>query len=582
MDNDKTLRDFSIKKSGDSESETLIESVVDKEESPTLLEEEVSSSHISSDSIWYKGQIIDELYRVEDIAKGGMGIIYFVDHLKWGIKLVVKTPLQEFSTGEQKRRFIREAETWVDLGKHPNIATAFYVRELKGIPGIFIEYADGGSLTDWLKEKRDLPELLDMAIQFCEGMIYAHKKGLVHRDIKPDNVLLMKNGTLKITDFGLVKTRKQAGEEITDCPSSITPQEWHTITEAGAMGTPPYMPPEQWSQAEKADARSDIYSFGVMLFEMICNRRPFVKGPDNPQPAFLAYQIMHRLHPPPDPATFRDIPVKLKDLILKCLEKEPEKRYGSFEETKTSLLLIYREVKGHNYERQCPGEAELKAEDLNNRALSYLDLGKKEEARSLLEESIKLDPLSISAGINLLLLLTEEKWDSYENIFFRYKTIREANSGNPLPYYYEAIFELEQGDHRRALSLITEAVKISPHNSMFREFEKVILNIPECKTLGGTGGKITGVDFLSEDIAISCSSDSVLEMWDLEEGNCVKKIFEDETYMKFECFGLAVSPFKNYILSGHSDNTARLWNHQSGGFIMVFNHRGAVRSLIFH
>ncbi len=456
-----------------SEADTLFESKTDNK---------ITEKRNISETLWAKGQIVDNLYRIEHILHGGMGVIYVIEHLKWGIKLVVKSPISGFSEEEYKKRFIREAETWVELGKHPNIATAYYVRDLHGIPGIFIEYADGGSLTEYLKKNtvRALPEILDIAIQFSEGIRYAHKKGLVHRDIKPDNILLMKDGTAKITDFGLVKTKDKIdkGETLKniECPSEISRDEWHTMTHGYAMGTPPYMAPEQWTEADRADKRADIYSFGIMLFEMLCGRRPFIKDHNSAEHPLLAYQMMHRFNTPPDPAEYRqDIPVKLKNLILKCLEKKPENRYKFFEEILDELLMIYSEVTGKDYARKMPGEAQLKSEDLNNRALSYLDLGKKEEAIKLFEEAIKLDPHSIYANINLIILLSEYNLDTYENILLRFKAVREGNTGNPLPFYYEAIYELEYGNTQKSLSLISQALELEKSNAMFWNIRGVAL-----------------------------------------------------------------------------------------------------------
>lgn len=474
----------------DFEDKTLLEKDDDRtllEEKPetedrTLIEDDAPEPVLESKTVWTEGQIIDGLYKVENIVKGGMGIIYFIDHLKWGIKLVVKSPLEELLTGENRRRFIQEAETWVDLGKHPNIATAFYVRELNNIPRIFIEYADGGSLTSRLKEKKleDLSEIIDVAIQFCHGMIYAHSKGLIHRDIKPDNVLMMEDGTVKITDFGLVKTKTGGFDDkrtvSMERPKELTPAEWQTLTHGGAVGTPPYMSPEQWTDSDKVDKRSDIYSFGVMLYEMVCGRRPFIKDPGNPQPPVIAYQIMHRFNPPPDPSEFYTaMPADLKGLLLKCLEKEPEKRYDTFIEIKNALIKLYYEISGKEYDRDIPGEAELKADDLNNRALSYMDLGKKEEALKFLEEAIKLDPNSLPANINLILLLTEENRDIYENISLRFKSIREGNPHSPVPFYYESIYEMERGNPLTALELIDKALEIDSRNPDMLNFKGVIL-----------------------------------------------------------------------------------------------------------
>ena len=250
---------------------------------------------------------------------------YFVKHLKWGIKLAVKTPLPQIVSNESvMRRFIKEAETWVNLGLHPNIASCHYVRMMGGIPRIFIEYVDGGSLKDWIiglegyshkapplfpylppdnkvvREKRrekerimkrhlsagpslfpmskeilrTIGENLDLAIQICRGMQYVHEEGVIHRDLKPANCLITKDGTIKVTDFGIAKI----GDDI-DSISSLemiqTGEESISIT-GSSFGTPEYMSPEQFVDAKRVGRGSDIYSFGVMLYEMVCGKKPFV------------------------------------------------------------------------------------------------------------------------------------------------------------------------------------------------------------------------------------------------------------------------------------------------------------------
>ncbi|MDQ7825400.1 MAG: protein kinase [Candidatus Eremiobacteraeota bacterium] len=419
----------------------------------------------ASEKAWEPGGIVDGLYRVERSMRGGMGVLYVVEHLKWGIRLVIKSPIDEDRHSAQSQRFIREAEAWVGLGKHPHIATAYYVRECRAFPRIFIEYIDGGSLSDWLKTSQgsDLSLVMDRSIQFCDGILYAHRRGLIHRDIKPDNVLLTREGIVKITDFGLVKTLGEEKAVPAARPPAVSPEAWQTMTSGAAMGTPAYMPPEQWTDAGHADERSDIYSFGVMLYEMVCRRRPFEKDKESSLPGLLAWQMQHRFQAPPDPAAFRgDLPGALRSLMLMCLEKDPAKRFGSFREIRDLLVSLYLDVTGMPYGRSLPGEAALHADDLNNRALSYLDLGRGREARSLFEEALKLDPLSVPVSVNLMLLGIEAGSLSYGESLKQFKILREGNPGSSLPFYYEAMVEGEGGDPSRALTLLDEALALSP------------------------------------------------------------------------------------------------------------------------
>ncbi len=137
-----------------------------------------------------------------------MGKVYFVHHRLWKMMLAIKTPLRTAVKSEARLlRFLREAELWVDLGLHPNIATCYYARIISGLPRLFIEYVDGGPLDLWQDRGllKDLRVVADLMLQFTHGMYYAERQGMIHRDIKPANCLISREKILKITDFGLVK-----------------------------------------------------------------------------------------------------------------------------------------------------------------------------------------------------------------------------------------------------------------------------------------------------------------------------------------------------------------------------------------
>ena len=163
-----------------------------------------------------------DLYEVKDIfTSGGMGLVYHVHHKGWNIDLVVKSPRAEFfQTETHKENFIREAETWINLGLHPHVVSCHYVRTLGGIPRVFAEYVEGGSLADWIRtrklyeggHKEALERILDIAIQMAWGLEYAHEQGLIHQDVKPANVMITLDGLAEVTDFGLARARATAGE----------------------------------------------------------------------------------------------------------------------------------------------------------------------------------------------------------------------------------------------------------------------------------------------------------------------------------------------------------------------------------
>lgn len=185
---------------------------------------------------WRVGEVVDRRYEVLRVHEhGGMGLVYRVRHLEWGTDLAVKCPRPEaFGSEAQRELFVAEAEIWVSLGLHPNVCGCHYVRVLDGIPRVFAEYVPGGSLRDWIDDRRlyagdragVLARILDVAVQFAWGLAHAHDHGLVHQDVKPGNVLLdVATGgvTAKVTDFGLARAKAVATAPlVTDGPAGVS------------------------------------------------------------------------------------------------------------------------------------------------------------------------------------------------------------------------------------------------------------------------------------------------------------------------------------------------------------------------
>ncbi len=359
------------------------------------------------------GEVILGLYSViELIGEGGMGSVHRVHHRGWKVDMAVKSPRPTALADEKSRGlFEREAEAWVDLGLHPNIASCFYVREVGGFPCIFIEFVNGGSLRTWMKRGliKDYERILDMAIQICDGMSHSHRRGMIHRDLKPPNCLITRNGAVKITDFGLVKWATESTDglvsELDNLPMSRG--DISVTTEEGLSGTPGYMAPEQWGQLRGESEPppvtkvTDIYAFGIQLYEMVCGLRPF-NDLTTPLPVV---RRRHREETPPDPSVHREeVPESLKRVIFKSLAKSPEDRYQSFEETREALAEVFEEVVGTPYPREAPSEAQLVADDMNNRALSFHDLGRVEESKVMLGRALSADPNHLEANYNRNLL----------------------------------------------------------------------------------------------------------------------------------------------------------------------------------
>ena len=362
---------------------------------------------------WNVGDVIENLYEVLDIRHGGMGAVYLVRHRRLNTMMAVKSLLQRLRQNEDDRTlFVREAETWIDIGFHPNIAACYYVRNINSSPRIFIEYVDSGSLISWVQQNQPMgwDLMIDLMVQACDGLGHAHSKGLVHRDVKPGNCLMNKDGTLKVTDFGLTK---RAGLESGDSviPFSISENvgvQRESITAAG-MGTPGYMAPEMWIPKSHVGPQADIYAFGVMFFEICCGRKPFVARPGEKR-VHLAFA--HVKKPPPRPTSLRpDMPRQIEQLILRCLEKDPAARYWSFQEIREELAEIYARLFGKRFTRDQPDEVRLLADALNNRAVSLMDLNHAEEAELSLLKALESDPHHPEALYNKGIL----EWDRTGN-----------------------------------------------------------------------------------------------------------------------------------------------------------------------
>ena len=327
---------------------------------------------------WYIGKTVADIFEIRGVlGRGGMGIVYLAHDNATLRKVAVKVPLGKFVDDEgARKRFTREAEAWAGL-IHPHIVHAFDVRDEQSTdyrPAIFMDYCDGGSLADRISNGTRLPmtEALDIAVQVCWAMAFAHEKGHIHRDLKPANVLLTSEGKALVTDFGLVKslTLQDLGPDSGKI-SGADAKALASISQAG--GTPEYMPPEQWEG--KAEKASDIYAFGVMLYELFCGCRPFTAEKR------LALRVPHMRADPPDPKEFNGhIPNDLAMLMLLCLKKQPSGRPVNFDDVADRLIKVYSAVVGQErqpveYSRSRPGAYEISRTDKERSAWNLVRLG---------------------------------------------------------------------------------------------------------------------------------------------------------------------------------------------------------------
>lgn len=267
---------------------------------------------------------------LERIGRGGMGYVYKAHDPILKRDVAIKTMLKDVADDEELRnRFLREAQSAGGL-RHPNVVTIYDLGEDEnGCPFIAMEFLSGTDLEHLIKNKVDMPLLkkLDIMIQTCHGLGYAHANGIVHRDIKTANIRLLDNGEAKIMDFGIAKMTAS-----------------HFTRTGMIMGTPHYMAPEQ-IRGEKVDGRADIFSLGVVLYELLVYRKPFAG--DNP--TTVLFKIIHEQPEPLVDSTFTP-PEGLADVVMKAIAKKPEERYQTCEELAEDLRYIYAFVQQQQYE----------------------------------------------------------------------------------------------------------------------------------------------------------------------------------------------------------------------------------------
>ncbi|MBS1826981.1 MAG: protein kinase [Acidobacteria bacterium] len=261
------------------------------------------------------GETLLQYRIVEKIGSGGMGVVYKAVDTRLEREAAIKI-LSEKQAADPvtQQRFLREARSASSLN-HPNIVTVYEVNSDRGITFLAMEYIHGVTLSRRMKKERlEAAEILNYAVQFAEGLAKAHGQGLVHRDLKPGNLMITTDGIVKILDFGLARVSE----------GNASMETIQALTLAGSvMGTPGYMSPEQ-SLGDVADARSDIFSFGVILYEMVTGAQPF---PGDTVPRILRSVVADP--PRPMEALPEGLPAELKDVILRCLRKEKEQRYAN-------------------------------------------------------------------------------------------------------------------------------------------------------------------------------------------------------------------------------------------------------------
>jgi serine/threonine protein kinase len=371
-------------------------------------------------------------YEILDVlGRGGMGVVYRARDSRLGRVVAIKQLTAGFSgTPDMLRRFYEEAKKQASL-HHNNIVIVFDAGDQDGEPYIVMEYVEGEALDKTIKEKKriQLELALSTVEQVCLALAYAHRKGVIHRDVKPANVIVQRDGTAKLFDFGIARDESRLDK---------------TSTSTGIMvGTPPYMAPERFRGAA-VDGRSDIFSVGVLLYELVTGRRPF----DAPEVPAVIDQILNS-NPPAPSALVSDCPAFLDVIVARALAKSPFERYANADDMAMDLREVSKDITYAHI-----AELMARAEKL---------FGEREfiAAQSVLRQLLILDSQHI-AGKRLLSLIDQHVTQQE----------RERKAKDLTRMVHQASAEREW---ERALALCDEALALTPASNTLVVLRKSVV-----------------------------------------------------------------------------------------------------------
>ncbi|MEU6533216.1 serine/threonine-protein kinase [Streptomyces sp. NPDC046928] len=521
-------------------------------------------------ALWSPGDTVAGLYEVGDVLGQGMtGVVHRVRHLAWNTDLAVKTPLADVLEHQDDREsFVREAETWVSLGLHPHVCTCHYVRTLGGVPRVFAEYLDGGSLRDWIDDgrlyrggsRKVLARVLDIAIQTAWGLRHAHERGVVHQDVKPANIVLDSGGTARVTDFGLARTARGRGG--TTGPGA--PPDPAVLVTVGGM-TPAYASPEQVA-GRPLDRRSDVWSFAVTVLEMFLGRITWFAGPSA---AAALTDLRRRGRASVGPLA---MPEPLAEVLADCLREDPAERPRDMAEITARLLAVHASQVGRSHPRPAPGAVRLRADELNNRGLSLLDLGRFAEAEAAFAEALATDPRHLEATYDFGLLRWRAGRLTDDALVHAVESVpASTEAAARAKRHLLAEVHLERGSLEEALPLLEEAARDEPENTEVRAALEHARS-PGLATAGplhrlGHSGTATGDLSADGRLAATGDAEGLVRLWDAETGEPLQIFHAHRSDVFSLCLGgdgtLILSAGMEQVYGGWH-HTVRLWDTETG------------------
>jgi WD40 repeat protein/serine/threonine protein kinase len=497
----------------------------------------------ADDVEWSPGNVVAGVYEVLELAgKGGMGRVYRVRHRLWGIDLAVKTAnVGLFTTSEQRAAVEREAHTWMGVGLHPHVCACHYVRRLGGVPALFAEYVGGGSLGSLLRRRVNggIEPALDCAIQLARGLAHAHARGVVHQDVKPDNVLLDQDGTVKVTDFGLARAMVIAHQ--------AAPGAEQGASVAGF--TKEYASPEQFAGLQLSTA-TDVWSYAITVVDLL-------KGTPAEDPSPTAPAVLERLV---------DAPRVLEDLLTRCLAEQPEER-PRMAEVARELEAVYEQQVGSPYPRRIAESAPLLAGELSNRALSMLDLARPDDAARLWGEALAHDPHHPQATYNLGMYRWRRGEIADDEVVRSLEAVRDSHERDWRDEYLLSLVHLERRAPRAAEALLDEAEMLAGEEPDITEARCTAAKTVEVACLLGTlasaHGRIDSIALSADGrlaLAGSHERTGTAELWDLSTLTLLRTLEVPTRAPPADGqTPVALTPDGRVALIGRADGTLSLW-----------------------
>lgn len=531
----------------------------------------------SSLRIWRVGEVIAGQYEVlGKLGEGGMGIVHKVHHRAWNIDLAVKSPRpQLFVSASGRENFIREAETWIALNLHPNIASCYYVRAIENIPRLFAECVEGGSLAYWIREHRlyqgereqALERVLDVAIQFAWGLHAAHEQGLIHQDVKPANVLMTVDGIPRVTDFGLAKARQGTGKV------DLTRGETHSLVASAGGMTPAYCSPEQAAHRQLT-RRTDLWSWAVSVMEMFAGQITWMSG-------VVAGEALTALtRQPQAEGTLLALPAGVIALLRHCFQQDERDRPVNMLAAAQALIEVYQQELGRPYTRAYYQPRSGLASEQNNRALSLLDLGSEEAARAAWRRALANDHHHLDTIYNYGLLRWRHGELTDEQFLQQINEARSSQADEWQAAYLISLVHLERGNLNGARMLLQKAVEQAPKATQASDILRQI-------QAGASSPPLMHIDHVlpqnesahavcfSSDGRLALSSgwsraeeSGSLFLWSIHSGQLLQTF--PLTGHREEVTSLHLSDDSRLALTGSHDGSARLWDIHSGRALQVF------------